>query len=73
MHRNLENLHITGELPQPLFKLPAIQTLGLKGNNFNGTLTIGSDYSSTLSLIDLQDNQITTLAVSGAQYNKKLM
>nr|AAX92929.1 At5g49760 [Oryza sativa Japonica Group]ABA92396.1 Protein kinase domain containing protein, expressed [Oryza sativa Japonica Group] len=70
---NLENLHITGELPQPLFKLPAIQTLGLKGNNFNGTLTIGSDYSSTLSLIDLQDNQITTLAVSGAQYNKKLI
>ncbi|KAF0895247.1 hypothetical protein E2562_008578 [Oryza meyeriana var. granulata] len=69
----LENLHITGELPQPLFKLPAIQTLGLRGNNFNGTLTIGSDYSSMLSLIDLQDNKITTLAVSGAQYNKKLI
>uniref|UniRef100_A0A0D9XQS7 non-specific serine/threonine protein kinase n=1 Tax=Leersia perrieri TaxID=77586 RepID=A0A0D9XQS7_9ORYZ len=69
----LENLHISGQLPQLLFKLPAIQTLGLKGNNFNGTLNIGSDYSSTLSLIDLQDNQISTLTLSGVPYNKKLI
>ncbi|XP_015697764.1 leucine-rich repeat receptor protein kinase HPCA1-like [Oryza brachyantha] len=69
----LENLHITGELPQTLFKLPAIQTLGLRGNNFNGTLNIGSDYSSTLSLIDLQDNQITALTVSGTPYKKNLI
>ena len=45
----------------------------LRGNRFNGTLTIGSDYSTQLQLIDLRDNQISQITVGGSQYNKQLM
>ncbi|GJM87740.1 hypothetical protein PR202_ga03725 [Eleusine coracana subsp. coracana] len=69
----LENLHVVGQLPQALFSLPAIQTLRLRGNNFNGTLNIGADFSTRLRLIDLRDNQITQITVGGSQYNNKLM
>ncbi|KAM3197228.1 hypothetical protein ACQJBY_072728 [Aegilops geniculata] len=69
----LENLQIGGQLPQELFTLPAIQTLKLRGNRFNGTLNIGSDFSSQLQTIDLQDNQIEAITVGGTQYNKKLI
>ncbi|XP_037404313.1 probable leucine-rich repeat receptor-like protein kinase At5g49770 isoform X2 [Triticum dicoccoides] len=69
----LENLQIGGQLPQELFALSAIQTLKLRGNHFNGTLNIGSDFGSQLQTIDLQDNQIDQLTVGGTQYNKKLI
>ncbi|KAF8658024.1 hypothetical protein HU200_059486 [Digitaria exilis] len=69
----LENLHISGQLPQALFSLPAVQTLRLRGNRFNGTLTIGSDFSTQLDLIDLQDNQISSLTVGASQYSKTLI
>ncbi|KAM0900335.1 hypothetical protein ACQ4PT_020705 [Festuca glaucescens] len=69
----LENLGIGGQLPQALFSLPAIQTLRLRGNRFNGTLNIASDFSSQLQKIDLQDNQITALTVGGSKYSKKLI
>ncbi|KAK1628387.1 hypothetical protein QYE76_002702 [Lolium multiflorum] len=69
----LENLDIGGQLPQALFSLPAIQTLRLRGNRFNGTLNIGSDFSTQLQKIDLQDNQITAITVGGSQYSKKLI
>ncbi|XP_062204799.1 leucine-rich repeat receptor protein kinase HPCA1-like [Phragmites australis] len=69
----LENLRISGQLPQALFSLPAIQTLRLRGNRFNGTLTIGSDFGTQLQLIDLQGNQITAITVGGSQYSKTLI
>ncbi|TKW25150.1 hypothetical protein SEVIR_3G097100v4 [Setaria viridis] len=69
----LENLQIGGQLPQALFSLPAVQTLRLRGNRFNGTLTIGSDFSTQLQLIDLQNNQISAITVGGSQYSKTLI
>ncbi|CAM0952750.1 unnamed protein product [Alopecurus aequalis] len=69
----LENLGIGGQLPRALFELPAIQTLRLRGNRFNGTLDIGSDFSTQLQKIDLQDNQITDMTVGRSRYNKKLI
>ncbi|CAN6326117.1 unnamed protein product [Urochloa humidicola] len=69
----LENLKIGGQLPQALFSLPAVQTLKLRGNRFNGTLTIGSDFSTQLQLIDLQDNDISAITVGGSQYSKTLI
>ncbi|CAM0955368.1 unnamed protein product [Alopecurus aequalis] len=69
----LENLHIGGQLPQSLFSLPAIQTLRLRGNRFNGTLNIGLDFSTQLQTIDLQDNNITEMTLGGTQYNKTLI
>jgi ribulose kinase len=44
-----------------------------RGNRFNGTLTIGSDFSTQLNLIDLQDNQIASITVGASQYSKTLM
>uniref|UniRef100_A0A0E0BQE7 non-specific serine/threonine protein kinase n=1 Tax=Oryza glumipatula TaxID=40148 RepID=A0A0E0BQE7_9ORYZ len=67
----LENLRISGEVPQSLFSLPSIQTLRLRGNRLNGTLNI-ADFSSQLQLVDLRDNFITVLTV-GTQYKKTLM
>ena len=67
----LENLRISGEVPQSLFSLPSIQTLRLRGNRLNGTLNI-ADFSSQLQLVDLRDNFITALTV-GTQYKKTLM
>ncbi|RLN28688.1 putative leucine-rich repeat receptor-like protein kinase [Panicum miliaceum] len=69
----LENLKIGGQLPQALFSLPAVQTLRLRGNRFNGTLTIGSDFSTQLQLIDLRDNEISAITVGGSQYSKTLI
>ncbi|OEL37882.1 putative leucine-rich repeat receptor-like protein kinase, partial [Dichanthelium oligosanthes] len=69
----LENLGISGQLPQPLFSLLALQTLRLRGNNFNGTLTIGSDFSTQLQLIDLQDNQISAITYGATQYANQLI
>uniref|UniRef100_A0ACD5XRF8 Uncharacterized protein n=1 Tax=Avena sativa TaxID=4498 RepID=A0ACD5XRF8_AVESA len=69
----LENLRIGGQVPEDLFSLPAIQTLKLRGNRFNGTLTIGPGFSTQLQKIDLQDNLITAITVGGSQYTKKLI
>ncbi|KAL5225940.1 hypothetical protein ABZP36_012579 [Zizania latifolia] len=67
----LENVGISGELPQALFNLPSIQTLRFRGNRLNGTLNI-ADFGSQLQLIDLRDNAITAVTM-GAQYKKTLM
>ncbi|KAL6842611.1 hypothetical protein ACP4OV_027455 [Aristida adscensionis] len=69
----LENLHVPGHLPQPLFSLNVIQTLRLRGNNFSGTLEIGPDFSTQLQLIDLKDNQITTYTVGAREYKNTLI
>ncbi|KAK1263241.1 putative leucine-rich repeat receptor-like protein kinase [Acorus gramineus] len=49
---------ITGELPQTLFSLPNLQTVKLRNNRLNGTLNLGSSYSSQLHLVDVQNNDI---------------
>ncbi|KAF8730934.1 hypothetical protein HU200_016808 [Digitaria exilis] len=69
----LENLNISGQLPQALFHLPVLQTVRLRGNYFNGTLNISSDFSSQLELIDLQDNRIEEYVFGGSQYKKTLI
>ncbi|KQJ91855.1 probable leucine-rich repeat receptor-like protein kinase At5g49770 [Brachypodium distachyon] len=69
----LENLGIGGQLPQALFSLSAIQTLRLRGNRFNGTLNIGSGFGTQLQKIDLQDNQIAQITVTGTPYDKQLI
>ncbi|KAI3448395.1 hypothetical protein Pfo_005060 [Paulownia fortunei] len=54
----LENTHIRGQLPVPLFSVFQLQTVALKNNRINGTLNIGSSHSSQLQRIDLQNNFI---------------
>ncbi|KAL0394322.1 UNVERIFIED_CONTAM: hypothetical protein Slati_4398400, partial [Sesamum latifolium] len=48
----------SGQLPVTLFSLSQLQTVALKNNRINGTLTIGSSHSNQLQLIDLQNNSI---------------
>nr|XP_019708256.1 probable leucine-rich repeat receptor-like protein kinase At5g49770 [Elaeis guineensis] len=69
----LESLQIEGQLPAALFSFPPLQTAKLRGNRFNGTLDIGTDYSSSLNLIDLRDNDITQITLGGAGFTKQIM
>ncbi|XAR56215.1 Non-specific serine/threonine protein kinase [Bertholletia excelsa] len=55
----MENTMLEGQIPAALFNLPELQTVILSNNKLNGTLYIGSDYSSQLQLIDLQNNDIS--------------
>ncbi|GLU06079.1 hypothetical protein SLE2022_231420 [Rubroshorea leprosula] len=55
----MESNHLQGQVPVDLFKLPNLQTMGLKGNQLNGSLDITKGFSNQLSLIDLQNNEIT--------------
>ncbi|XP_075492808.1 leucine-rich repeat receptor protein kinase HPCA1-like [Primulina tabacum] len=54
----MENTMLRGQIPVDIFSLPQLETLELGHNNLNGTLDIGSSYSSNLNL-DLQNNSIT--------------
>nr|CAD1829181.1 unnamed protein product [Ananas comosus var. bracteatus] len=68
----LEHLNIGGQLPQSLFSFSLIETLRLRDNRFNGTLDIGTHYSSQLELVDLQNNQINQIVLGGG-YNKQII
>jgi hypothetical protein len=45
----------------------------LRNNKLNGTLDIGTSYSSNLQLVDLQNNSITGKVDTAGGYNKNLM
>ncbi|GKV31591.1 hypothetical protein SLEP1_g40268 [Rubroshorea leprosula] len=55
----MENAQLQGEVPVDLFNLPNLQTVGLKHNGLTSALSIGMEFSNQLSLIDLQNNEIT--------------
>ncbi|XP_026663823.2 probable leucine-rich repeat receptor-like protein kinase At5g49770 [Phoenix dactylifera] len=69
----LEYLKIEGQLPSALFSFPPLQTAKLRGNQFNGTLDIGTDYSSSLELIDLRDNDISQITLGGGGFDKGII
>ncbi|EHA8589336.1 putative leucine-rich repeat receptor-like protein kinase [Cocos nucifera] len=69
----LESLKIGGQLPEALFSFPPLQTAKLRSNRFNGTLNIGTDYSSSLELIDLQDNDISQITLGGGGFAKQII
>ncbi|MQM10559.1 hypothetical protein Taro_043451 [Colocasia esculenta] len=54
----VEYARIGNSLPQSLFTLPQLQTVRLRNNFLNGTLDLGTNYTSSLQLIDLQSNKI---------------
>ncbi|XP_047982293.1 leucine-rich repeat receptor protein kinase HPCA1-like isoform X2 [Salvia hispanica] len=54
----MEMTQVQGPLPSSMFGLPQLQTVKLRYNRINGTLTIGPNPSSQLQLIDLEDNFI---------------
>ncbi|GLJ34366.1 hypothetical protein SUGI_0690990 [Cryptomeria japonica] len=55
----MENTGLTGQLPTELFDLPAIETVRLNNNDFNGTLKVDNNAKGHLQIIDLENNKIT--------------
>ncbi|KAH9289261.1 hypothetical protein KI387_033378, partial [Taxus chinensis] len=55
----MENCGLTGQLPSGLLDLPALETLRLKNNEFNGTLKVDNSANGHLQVIDLENNKIT--------------
>ncbi|CAL5401889.1 unnamed protein product [Camellia sinensis] len=58
----MENIGLQGEIPTTLLGLPHLQTVVFRNNKLNGTLDVGSSFSSKLRLIDLQKNSIDSIA-----------
>ncbi|KAH7681332.1 Non-specific serine/threonine protein kinase protein [Dioscorea alata] len=68
----LEYLRVSGEIPMALFSFSPLQTVRLRNNKFNGTLNIGTAFSSQLELVDVQYNNIE-LYTEGGGYNNQLI
>ncbi|GLT76077.1 hypothetical protein SLA2020_477580 [Shorea laevis] len=64
----MENTQLQGPVLVDLFSLPNLQILGLKGNELDGNLSIGTNFSNQLRLVDLQNNDITDFNGTGG-YN----
>ncbi|XP_042430806.1 leucine-rich repeat receptor protein kinase HPCA1-like isoform X1 [Zingiber officinale] len=58
----LNNLQISGVLPTSLFSIPSLQAVHLRHNLINGTLDLGSAPSTNLTLVDVRENRIQTMA-----------
>ncbi|KAK1379281.1 hypothetical protein POM88_026025 [Heracleum sosnowskyi] len=57
----MERTRLQGEVPVALFSAPQLQTVILRHNQLNGTLDLGTSYSSYLKLVDLQSNSISEI------------
>ncbi|OIV93705.1 hypothetical protein TanjilG_16556 [Lupinus angustifolius] len=63
---------LQGSLPPKLFSIPQIQQVKLRSNALNNTLDMGDSICPQLQLVDLQDNQISSVTLS-SQYKKTLI
>ncbi|XP_028804007.1 probable leucine-rich repeat receptor-like protein kinase At5g49770 isoform X3 [Neltuma alba] len=64
---------LDGPLPSKLFSSPQIQQVKLKHNTLNNTLDMGDSISPQLQLVDLQDNQITSVTLSSGYKNTLIL
>ncbi|XP_054776799.1 leucine-rich repeat receptor protein kinase HPCA1-like isoform X2 [Prosopis cineraria] len=69
----MENTQLQGQISSSFFGLPSLQAVALKGNELNGTLDIGTTYSSQLRFIDLRGNQIDQFRQSDGVPEVKIM
>ncbi|CAI0446943.1 unnamed protein product [Linum tenue] len=68
----MEHGSLQGPLPPKIFSFPQMQQLLLNDNAFNGTLSMGDSISPQLQLVDLQNNQISSVTLT-AGYNNTLI
>ncbi|XP_021299996.1 probable leucine-rich repeat receptor-like protein kinase At5g49770 [Herrania umbratica] len=68
----IEHGSLQGPLPQKLFSFPQIQQVKLRNNAFNGTLDLGDNVGTQLQLVDLQNNQISSITL-GSGYTNTLI
>ncbi|KAL5741965.1 hypothetical protein ACOSP7_028697 [Xanthoceras sorbifolium] len=64
---------LLGHVPQKVFNFSQIQQVKLKNNMFNGSLSLGDSISPQLQLVDLENNQITSLTLSSAYINTLIL
>ncbi|KAI3924505.1 hypothetical protein MKW98_032706 [Papaver atlanticum] len=69
----MENGNLQGSIPAKLFSFPELQQVKLKGNLLNGSLDLGNIISQQLQLIDLQDNQISSVNLDPSGYSNPLI
>ncbi|GKV03118.1 hypothetical protein SLEP1_g15481 [Rubroshorea leprosula] len=60
----MESTQLQGQVPTDLFNLPNLETIGLKDNHLNGTLSMGTKFNR-LRLVDLQNNEIDGFSETG--------
>ncbi|XP_057969936.1 leucine-rich repeat receptor protein kinase HPCA1 isoform X2 [Malania oleifera] len=60
---------LQGPLPQKLFSFPQLQQVKLRNNAFNDTLNMGDSISQQLQLVDLENNQISSVTLSSGYKN----
>ncbi|KAJ4832493.1 hypothetical protein Tsubulata_000041 [Turnera subulata] len=65
----MEHGALEGPLPSRVFSFPQIQQVLLKNNAFNGTLNMGDSVGTELQLVDLQNNQISSVTLTTAYTN----
>ncbi|XP_020227838.1 probable leucine-rich repeat receptor-like protein kinase At5g49770 [Cajanus cajan] len=63
---------LQGPLPSKLFDIPQIQQVKLRNNALNNTLNMGDNICPQLQLVDLQDNEISSVTLS-TQYKNTLI
>lgn len=63
---------LQGPLPSKLFDIPQIQQVKLRNNALNNTLDMGDNICPQLQLVDLQDNEISSVTLS-SQYKNTLI
>ncbi|GMI89829.1 Vascular-Related RLK 1 [Hibiscus trionum] len=68
----IEHGSLQGPVPEKLFSFPQIQQVKLRNNAFNGTLNLGDSVGSQLQLVDLQNNQISSITL-GSGYTDTLI
>ncbi|KAK8681496.1 hypothetical protein V6N13_053898 [Hibiscus sabdariffa] len=68
----IEHGSLQGPIPEKLFSFPQIQQVKLRNNAFNGTLNLGDSIGTQLQLVDLQNNQISSITL-GSGYTNTLI
>ncbi|KAL9165527.1 hypothetical protein ABFS82_06G176100 [Erythranthe guttata] len=63
---------LEGSVPPEIFSLPQIQQVKLKNNAFTEKLDMSVNISQQLQLVDLQNNDISSLTI-GSQYKSTLL
>ncbi|KAH1205804.1 putative leucine-rich repeat receptor-like protein kinase [Glycine soja] len=63
---------LQGTLPSKLFDIPQIQQVKLRNNALNNTLDMGDNICPQLQLVDLQDNEISSVTLR-SQYKNILI
>ncbi|CAH2067915.1 unnamed protein product [Thlaspi arvense] len=64
---------LQGPLPNKLFGYPQLQQVKLRKNAFNGTLSLGDTVGPELQLVDLQDNDISSVTLSSGYTNTLIL